>query len=663
MSPETESSLSSNINQYVGELASALNFPSFEDCYPDSQIDDDKQSYLSWIFENYGRDAALKALILLSAAHGSGYLDYESAYAQISESEVPIPDVYLDEVTAASSKEAEILTINSKDELVDFIRQGLSSRTYALEISDQHVYNEVLELLNQDPIYFSTGNKIERLTPELIYTIFGDQFNFLIIHDTQGVSYINEKKVSVDNIDPSFINDSSVISSTEKITFPGDVIKETNIITDTSGTITETITYKGPWETNETNTVIGKALANGRSMIATRPIFLLKDPSNPAKPTLSRRLYALYTGGNFDKNGFFVANFKHEPLTNSNDNSYNYHGEVIAQVLLADTADIEKLIVISVDATGFYGVSDGITFPFIKLVNQTNAIYGANNKILINESISGASDRMNSIYDAMKQEDIDYQGFVYATVSAGNENKIISWESKYPDYLAQVVALEPGTKELKGLTGYSNYNITGEKVIGETGRFLAIAPIINERGELVYVSEAYNGTSMASPLVLGDTADKLNSSNQISTTLPMFFPDVKDIIFMGEINGGEIQTVGTLTDAILNQYLSALPGNSFINETSLLAFSANWGKYNGRFYKFNKLDPALNMHWVDFLRQQSNFIGYPRPISFRDFYIDGDLAVVTFFNGINNVKLGFLVSTDTISRIDELQVMNSLPTI
>lgn len=655
MSQNFECGLTQFTDDYADSLASAYNFPTFNEYYDQVNADDETKAKVEWLAENYGRDIALKALICLTAAQSAGFVDYTTASAQTYDNEVPAEDIYLNEIQAAETDAAEILKVDSVEHFIDLIREGLSSKAYKLEITEPDVYVEVSVFLNKNPIYFSTGNRAERLTPELINEVFGSDFNFVIIHDTQGVRNINESRQFIKRVNASNVSNSAPVSSTQSIDLPGGVIKETTTITDTSGNITTTIDYQGPWTANEANTVVGDALIRGRSMLATRPVFLLSDPLDPKKPALIKSLFAIYTGGHMEES--VVPSFKHQSISNSG--SYNYHGEVIAQVLLAGTSDVENLVVISVDSTGFYGVENGFSVPFIKLIDEANSL-GAGHKVFINESISGAVDRMNEIYAAMEKGGIKYEGRIYTTVSAGNENKVVSWETKYPNELAQVVALEPGTN---GLTGYSNYNISGENLIGETGRFYAITPVIDALGNLVYLPEGYNGTSMASPVALAKVIRDINHGGIISATFPSLFPEIKDIIFMGEINGGRLENIGRLNDPILNSILGSIPGNPALNNYSSLVFDANWSTYNGRYYKFNMLNPAINMQWVDFLRQQNSFTGSPAPMSFYDYYAISNLAVInsvdgTLINSINRWK-----EAAALARIKELEAQGLLPAV
>jgi hypothetical protein len=92
-------------------------------------------------------------------------------------------------------------------------------------IEKQHpeAMQEVLDYISQNNMFFSTGNEIAPLNIELLSSLWGNQFNFMVINDSQPAQVINESYPTSFPITQGNLIPSSLISATESIQRPGDV--------------------------------------------------------------------------------------------------------------------------------------------------------------------------------------------------------------------------------------------------------------------------------------------------------------------------------------------------------------------------------------------------------------------------------------------------------
>ena len=646
------------IDDLAQNLAASLNLPVYNEDYDGAYDENSKAAYLNWVSENYGHEVAMQVLMILAVSSSLAF-DSGRAIAQ-DQNEVPptieVPYINLDEVQASSIEaEAEDIHINNVEELVEKIKKGVSSKVYRLTFDSEDLYFLTDQYLKENQLFFSTGNELTTITPEVLRSIFGDDFIFFIENDTQGVRSLNESRRFINRVSPDQIRSNIIITDSEILSLDDGLIKKTDTITNPNGIITETVSYSADWTYNAENTVTGKALASGRSALTVRPTFLLTSPVTRQKST--RIIYASYTGGaivedvdeSTDQTEDYIPSFEHEPMFKEGTN--NYHGEAVAQNLYLSTASISNLMFLLGDASTFTN-DGGFPLQFIKAVDGANKL-GANYKVFITESISGAVDRHNGLAKKLIESGISYQDFIYFFGAAGNSNSVVSWESMDPDHIAQVVALD---NSQKAYTGYSNYGFNPNLYIGERGSFLARAPIINELGELEYTYISLTGTSMSTPLIAGEAATRLTNMGLYTATLPILFPEQKNVIVQGEIQGGALsKNVASFNDATLNTLLSQIPGNELLTLDSNLTFDSNWSTINGRFYKGNDL-PMLQMNWQEFVAHPSQFELGTRDYLFTEFFRHATLPEIyaSLPNGVSQ-KLSRWNTPGTYNRIVELQ--------
>ena len=220
----------------------------------------------------------------------------------------------------------------------------------------------------------------------------------------------------------------------------------------------------------------------------------------------------------------------------------------------------------------------------------------------------------------------------------------------------KIVVVDFTDNSQKAYTGYSNYGFNPNLYIGERGSFLARAPIINELGELEYTYISLTGTSMSTPLIAGEAATRLTNMGLYTATLPILFPEQKNVIVQGEIQGGALsKNVASFNDATLNTLLSQIPGNELLTLDSNLTFDSNWSTINGRFYKGNDL-PMLQMNWQEFVAHPSQFELGTRDYLFTEFFRHATLPEIyaSLPNGVSQ-KLSRWNTPGTYNRIVELQ--------
>ena len=654
------------IDDLAQNLAASLNLPVYNEDYDGAYDENSKAAYLNWVSENYGHEVAMQVLMILAVSSSLAF-DSGRAIAQ-DQNEVPptieVPYINLDEVQASSIEaEAEDIHINNVEELVEKIKKGVSSKVYRLTFDSEDLYFLTDQYLKENQLFFSTGNELTTITPEVLRSIFGDDFIFFIENDTQGVRSLNESRRFINRVSPDQIRSNIIITDSEILSLDDGLIKKTDTITNPNGIITETVSYSADWTYNAENTVTGKALASGRSALTVRPTFLLTSPVTRQKST--RIIYASYTGGaivedvdeSTDQTEDYIPSFEHEPMFEEGTN--NYHGEAVAQNLYLTTASIRNLMFLLGDASTFTN-DGGFPLQFIKAVDGANKL-GANYKVFITESISNATGRHGELAESLLDLGIQYKDFVHFFGAAGNANNVVAFDSRDPDYIAQVVALDASHRSL---TGYSNYGFNPNLYIGERGNFLFKTPRINERGEIEYIYAGLTGTSMSTPLVAAEAANIMASTGLYTATLPILFPTKKDIIIMGEIQGGSLaKNVASINDQTLNSLLMGLPGNESLLLNSMLNFDSNWATVNGRFYKNREID-FLKMGWEEFVSRPSQFeLGF-NDYSFMDFYRHATLPEVYALglNGVNQ-RLGMFNTADAYNRIRSLHNSGLIPNL
>ena len=196
------------IDDLAQNLAASLNLPVYNEDYDGAYDENSKAAYLNWVSENYGHEVAMQVLMILAVSSSLAF-DSGRAIAQ-DQNEVPptieVPYINLDEVQASSIEaEAEDIHINNVEELVEKIKKGVSSKVYRLTFDSEDLYFLTDQYLKENQLFFSTGNELTTITPEVLRSIFGDDFIFFIENDTQGVRSLNESRRFINRVSPDLI--------------------------------------------------------------------------------------------------------------------------------------------------------------------------------------------------------------------------------------------------------------------------------------------------------------------------------------------------------------------------------------------------------------------------------------------------------------------------
>jgi hypothetical protein len=620
-----------NIESIINEIDNneafgALGYPTYEDFW---NYPTDDRLNMAYLADKYGYDIAVK-LMMVAILSSSLIMNTTSyAVAQSIQTEEPIVEIDIsDNVSSSETNKEEDLYINDLESFENRLQKGMSTKNYRLSFINETVYGEVLDYISQNNMFFSTGNEIAPLNIELLSSLWGNQFNFMVINDSQPAQVINESYTTSFPITQGNLIPSSLISATESIKLEDGLIKTSTIITNPNGIITKTLSYLAPWTYEASRTVTGEAIAAGRYGFLTTPTLKFGDKSF--------NINIIYTGGSF-KNGDFLPSFEYEPIYQTANGSFRFHGNAIGQNILDSTSPVKKLFIIGADSSGYYTYNEFenmFMHRFVRLLDQANKIEGRNYEVVFTESIGGSIDRHNAYGDYWTGKGIEYEEFVTTFAAAGNNSQLVAWDTKNPENFTQVVATTP---DFNALTYYSNYGIDKRLYLGGRGDFLAKIPYLAVGDLLDFNLRRMDGTSMATPLNASYYAiHSFLNENRLS--ISEVFTTTNDLIFMGELSGGEVVTnVLTLSDSNLNNILSQFPENGLIPVNGSLRFDADWASFNGRFYKKPYLS-AIGLSWDEFINMPEVFQSTKRELTFSNYIFSPGLPKIYLLNDLGEIE-------------------------
>jgi hypothetical protein len=620
-----------NIESIINEIDNneafdALGYSTYEDFWAYPTDDALNMAYLA---DKYGYDIATKLMMIAILSSSLIVNTTSHVVAQSIQTEEPIVEIDISEnVSSSEANKEEDLYINDLESFKNRLQKGMSTKNYRLSFINETVYGEVLDYISQNNMFFSTGSEIAPLNIELLSSLWGNQFNFMVINDSQPAQVINESYTTSFPITQGNLIPSSLISATESVNLEGGLIKTSTTITNPNGIITKTLSYLAPWTYEASRTVTGEAIASGRYGFLTTPTLKFGDKSF--------NINIIYTGGSF-KNGDFLPSFEYEPIYQTANGSFRFHGNAIGQNILDSTSPVEKLFIIGADSSGYYIYNEFenmFMHRFVRLLDQANKIEGRNYEVVFTESIGGSIDRHNAYGDYWTGKGIEYEKFVTTFAAAGNNSQLVAWDTKNPENFTQVVATTP---DFNALTYYSNYGIDTSLYLGGKGDFLAKIPYLSADGLFDFIQRRMDGTSMATPL---DASYYAIHSFLNENRLPIseVFTTTNDLIFMGELSGGQLITnVLTMSDSSLNNLLSQFPENGLIPVNGSLRFDADWASFNGRFYKKPYLS-ALGLSWDEFINMPDVFQSAKRELTFSNYIFSPGLPKIYLLNDLNKIE-------------------------